>query len=212
MKISPQGRVMDVIEGSPAVQLNKTFKMTAGINGTIYLTELNRSIMAIYPDGNRSTITCTSPDNDSFGQVIDVEAGDDGYLYVGEMSEGRVRKLTTDGTLVARWDGCGSERFNTPVSIVPCRDGRIYVSDTLNQRIVWFDSNKYSFGNDTTVNLAGKGVLWDSVIAGDNYTVAHQDGLYAGGTSQGTPGFSLAIALAGLFFAGAVLCSRRVRK
>ena len=205
LKISPQGRVLDVIESSPAVQLNKTFRMSAGSNGTIYLTDFGRSFSAIYPDGNRSTISHTGPDNGTFNQVATVEAGEDGYLYVGETSDGRVRKLTADGTLVAKWDGCGPERFVTPSSIVPCRDGRVYVSDMRNQRIVWFDSTRYRFGENATDNLAGKGVLWDNVIAGDNDTIVLQKAMNESEAPRGTPGFGIVTVFASLGFAGMAL-------
>jgi hypothetical protein len=141
-----------------------------------------------------------------------VEAGNDGYLYVGEASHGRVQKLTADGTLVARWNGCGPERFITPSSIVADRNGRVYVSDMQNQRIVWFDSNRYRFGENATENLAGKGVLWDNVIAGDSYTTAHQNEGHNSGDLQTTPGFAAVITLIGLGLAGAVLCLGRSRK
>jgi sugar lactone lactonase YvrE len=212
LKITPDGRVADVIESNPTYQLNLTFKMAVGGNGTIYLSNFSRSFTAIYPDGNWSTIIHTNPDNGTFGQVAEVSAGDDGYLYVGIMSNGSVRKLTTDGTLVARWDGCGPEPFASPVSIVAKRDGRVYVCDMQNQRIVWFDSTRYQFGDNATENLAGRGVLWDSVIAGDNYTIALDQLTQPAWGPMGTPGFDVTIALAGLGLAGAFLCFGRARK
>jgi hypothetical protein len=212
LKISPGGKVLAVIESTPAVPLNKVFRMSVSSNGTIYLTDFSRCFRAIYPDGNGSTISHTTPDNGTFNQVATVEAGDDGYLYVGETSPGRVRKLASDGTLVASWDGCGPEPFIIPASIVPCRDGRVYVSDLQNQRIVWFDSNRYSFGENTTGNLAGKGVLWDNVIAGDNYSIARQYAASEVGALPGTSGFDIAIAFAGISIAGLVLYLSRKKK
>jgi sugar lactone lactonase YvrE len=212
LKISPEGKVTDVINSSLAVPLNKPFRMSVSDNGTIYVTDFGRCFRAIYPDGNGSTIIHTSPDNGTFNQVLAAEAGDDGYLYVGETSNGRVRKLTADGTQVAKWDGCGPERFITPSSIVADRDGRVYISDMQNQRIVWFDGDRYRFGENATENLAGKGVLWDNVIAGDNYTIAHQNEGHNIGDLQATPGFAAVIALIGICLAGAVLCLGRSRK
>jgi hypothetical protein len=205
LKISPDGRVTDVIESDPVVSLEKIFKLSAGANGTIYLTDFNRTINVIYPDGSRSTISHASPDNGTFSQVATVEAGKDGFLYVGETSGGQVLKLTTDSTRIASWDGCGPDRFVTPAGIFTDRNGRVYVSDLQDQRIVWFDSNRYHFGENVTENMAGKGVLWDNVIAGDNDTASQRE-------PGGTPGFGVAISLAGISLAGAFLCLGRARK
>jgi hypothetical protein len=211
LKISPQGKVLETIGSSPEVSLIKPFRMSVSNNGSIYLTNFSRYFSVIYPDGNGSTISPADIDNGTISQVTTVEAGYDGYLYIGEMTNGSVRKLADDGTVVAKWDGCGSERFLTPTSIVACRDGRVYVSDGRNQRIVWFDSTRYSFGENMTDNIAGKGVLWDNVIAGDNNSdsLLYQE---HGAGSHGTPGFGVDIAMAGICLAGAVLCLSRTRK
>jgi hypothetical protein len=212
LKISPQGKVLETIGSSPAVSLIKPFRMSAGDNGSIYLTNFSRYFSVIYPDGNGSTIIPTGNENDMFNQVTTVEDGCDGYLYIGEMTNGSVQKLAEDGTLVAKWEGCGPERFLSPTSIVACRDGRVYVSDMRNQRIVWFDSTRYSFGKNMTDNIAGKGVLWDNIIAGDNNTNSFQYQEQESGGKAWTPGFGVGIAMAGIFLAGAVLCLSRIRK
>lgn len=211
LKISPEGKVMEIIESDPAIALDKIFKLSASNNGTIYLTDLGRSIRAIYPDGSRSTIIHTSPDNGTFNQVGTVVAGEDGYIYVGETSAARVQKLTTDGTVLARWEGCGPDRFITPTGIAVDRNGRVYVSDIQNERIVWFDSNRYRFGEDRTENMAGKGVLWDNVIADDNNTTAHQSA-DPDAESPIRQDLGIVIVLAGLGLAGVLLYFRRARK
>ncbi|HEY3272919.1 MAG TPA: NHL repeat-containing protein [Methanocella sp.] len=212
LKISPEGKVLDTIGSSPAVSLNKPFRMSASNNGSIYLTNFSRCFSVIYPDGNGSTIIPTGNDNGTFNQVVTVEAGYDGYLYIGEMTNGSVQKLAEDGTLVAKWDGCGPDRFLTPTSIVACRDGRVYVSDMRNQRIVWFDSTRNSFGENFTDNIAGKGVLWDNVIAGDNNSNSFRYQEQDGGGKIVTPGFGVEFTMAGICLAGAVLCLSRIRK
>ncbi len=140
-----------------------------------------------------------------------VEAGEDGYIYVGEKSDGRVQKLTADGTVVARWEGCGPDRFITPTGITVDRNGRVYVSDIQNERVVWFDSNRYRFGENMTDNMAGKGVLWDNVIAGDSYNTTHRSDDTDAGSPIG-PDLGVVIVLAGLGLVGALLYLRRARK
>lgn len=201
LKISPDGKVKDIIRSDPTVSLESIFQLTASSNGTIYLTNLGRFFSVIYPDGSRITINHTSPGNGTFNSVGFVEAGGDGFIYVGEKSDGRVQKLTTDGIVVGRWEGCGPERFITPTSIVTDRNGRVYVSDLQNERIVWFDSNRYHFGEDVKENTAGKGVLWDNVIAKQE-----------AGEPTGTPGFGFIDTLVGISFVGAILYLSRARK
>lgn len=210
LKISPEGQVIGVIEGSP-VPSDKVFRLSASDNGTIYLTDFGgSSFSAIYPDGSHGTITPGGPGNNPFGEIVTVEAGDDGYIYAGDMSNGIVMKLTTDGTLAMKWDGCGPDRFISPASIVADRKGRVYVSDMQNQRIVWFDGNRYRFGENRDENLAGKGVLWDYIIAGDNYTISRQIIDKEMGGRKGMPGFGAAAALIGIGLAVAIICSRRL--
>jgi sugar lactone lactonase YvrE len=211
LKISPEGQVTDIIESDPALALDKIFQLSASDNGTIYLTDLGRSFSAIYPDGSRSTITHTNPDNGTFYPVGTVVAGEDGYIYVGEMSEGRIQKLTADGTVVTRWEGCGPDRFITPAGIAVDHNGRVYVSDIQAGRVVWFDSNRYRFGEDMAENVAGKGVLWDNVIAGASYNKTNQSVDPGAGSLIG-PVLDVFIILAGLGLAGAYLYLSRVRK
>lgn len=210
--ISPGGELINVIESTPDVSLAKAFRISVSGNGTIYLTNFNRSYMAIYPDGNRSVINSTGSANRTLHEVMTAEAGADGYLYIGEMPDGRVLKLAPDGTPVAQWDGCGPDKFISTVSIAADRNGRVYVSDPRNQRVVWFDGNRYKFGDNPTENMAGKGALWGNIIAGDNYSTAHPNGEYEVMEPLGSPGFDSTVALAGLCFAGAVLCLSRMRK
>ena len=212
LKITPEGKIAGIINSSPEIPLEKYYRMTVSSNGTIYLTNFTRCISVIYPDGNRSLITHTSPDNGTFSQVQTVEIGADGYLYIGETSNGRVRKLATNGTLIAQWDGCGPDRFVSPVSIAATRDGRVYVSDMMNQRIVWFDGNRYYFGMNASDNMAGKGVLWDSVISGDNYTAMWQIIYNETAPGNSIPGFDAPVGLAGLSIACLLLVIGRIRK
>ena len=211
LKISPEGRVTNVIHGDSAAPLDKIFRLSASDNGTIYLTNFDHYFSAIYPDGSRSMINLTGPGNGTFNHVADIEAGQDGYLYVGETFDGRVRKLTPNGTLVATWDGCGPDRFITPSSIVAGRDGRVYVSDVQDQRIVWFDGTRYRYGDNVTENMAGKGVLWDDVIAGNNTPTSQNTNSISGGT-KGTPGFAFAGALVSLCLTVGLLCRGRKSK
>jgi hypothetical protein len=210
LKISPAGEVTEVIESDPVIALDRFFRLSASDNGTIYLADQNSSIHAIYPDGNRSTIIHKGHDNGTFGPAGIVEAGEDGYIYLGERSVARIQKLTADCTMVAEWEGCGPDRFITLSSIFVDRNGRVYVADLPNERVVWFDSNRYRFGDNLADNMAGKGVLWDNVIAGASYNTTHNSHDTDAGSPTG-PGLDVVIILAVLGIVGAFLYLRRKR-
>ncbi len=209
LKISPDGTVSGITNGSLSMPFSSPMKVSASANGTMYLAGYTRSLRVIYPDGGRNVIIHTTPDNDTFNMVADVVVGRDGYLYVGEHSNGRVEKLTMDGTLVAQWYGCGPDRFTVAYSLAVDNAGRVYVSDRDNQRVVWFDSNKYQFDRYTTENIADRGVLWDNVIAGDNYTTANQYMKSEALAQQETPGFTGIIACVCIGLACLALCLRK---
>lgn len=209
LKISPNGTVTGVIEGSQAVPMDRIFKLSVSDNGTIYMTDSDTCVSAIYPDGGRSSITPAGTGNGRTERLVDVAAGADGYLYVTESTGGHVYKLAPNGTVMARWDGCGPARFITPFGVAIDGKGRVYVTDMQEQRVVWFDGNTYRFGDDTAENTAGKGVLWDSIVNADT-TPKPLPG-YEIMPRQSIPGYTAAIAFAGLCIAGIFMFLRRER-
>ncbi len=98
--------------------------------------------------------------------------GQDGFIYTTEGNApggiNRVQKLGRDGTKVMQWDGCGPHRFIGPASVAVDKAGKVYVADLHNQRIVWFTSD-YRFGNDTSLNRMGEGILWGTIVEGYDY-------------------------------------------
>ena len=110
-------RVTFVWEPLPPVPMDRPFKMSVSGNGTIYIANNSGYIGAIYPDGGRGTITPAGKDKGTGNWLVDVAAGEDGYLYVTESTYGCVYKLADNGTVMARWDGCGPARFSTPFGV-----------------------------------------------------------------------------------------------
>jgi sugar lactone lactonase YvrE len=209
LKISPNGTVTGVIESSQAVPMDRIFKPSVSDNGTIYMTDSDTCVSAIYPDGGRSSITPAGTGKGRTERLVDVAAGVDGYLYVTESTGGHVYKLAANGTVVTRWDGCGPARFVTPFGVATDGKGRVYVSDMQNQQVVWLDENAYRFGDDLAENAAGKGVLW-GIITDANTTSNPLPG-YEIMPRQSIPGYTAAIAFAGICIAGILLCLRRGR-
>jgi hypothetical protein len=180
-------------------------------NGTIYTARASNRITVISPDGTTKTIGKLGSDNGTFISIMDIAVGPDGYLYVAEIGNRRVQKLTTDGTFVAKWEGCGPDPFIDYLNLAVDANGRLYVADERNERIVWL-AQDYSFGLDLgqAANMQGRGVTWDNIYAGTNYTTRlleqQLQELQNQDEAVPTPGFSPVMAMAGFVTAGVALC------
>jgi len=169
-------------------------------NGTIYAAKYD-NITAIAPDGTVSTFWSLNPRESWINMISDVSIGEDGYVYVIEANNtsgggGRVDKVSPNGTLISRWEGCGPHRFLGPVSVAADEKGKVFVADHVNQRIVWFTSD-YRFGNDTSRNRMGEGILWGTIVQGYDYVTWNRMTEQEGWLNQlPTIGFFLGILLA----------------
>ena len=184
--------------------------MAVDANGTIYAISTSNSFKIISPDGTVRTVGRISAEDGGFNMITGISLGLDGYLYVTEYGNHRVQKLTTDGTFVAKWNGAGADRFLYPWGAAADANGKVYVPDPNNERIVWLTPG-YAFGDNTTENLKGQGITWGNVYQGTNYTSRRQEIKNEQETSS-TPGFSPLISLTGIFLAGAVLYLGRAGK
>jgi sugar lactone lactonase YvrE len=68
----------------------------------------------------------------------DLSIGPDGLLYVIEYGAGRLTVMTTAGKLVGRYGsaGRGEGQFSTPWGIRVDNEGRVWIADTGNRRLV----------------------------------------------------------------------------
>ncbi|MGA9140904.1 MAG: NHL repeat-containing protein [Methanocella sp.] len=175
--------------------------LAVDVNGTVYACDFGGFVTVVHPDGNVSYIGRTNDygRDGAFATLVGVDVGQDDYVYTTEGSQGginRVQKLSPNGTPIAQWEGCGPYRFAGARSVAADKDGRIYVADFHNQRIVWFTGD-YRFGDNVTQNLAGEGVLWGTLIFSgfDNSTWA---AMAERENNPGLPYSLIGIALVGL--------------
>jgi hypothetical protein len=211
-KLCPNGTLITV-HARDRLTFPETTRMAIGANGTIYTQDYT-----IYPDGTTEArvFPLCAPE---IWTANDVIVGQDGYIYLAEgdrfnNSGGVVVKLNPDGPVVASWTGCGPDPFVNAYTVAADKNGRVYVADPLNQRIVWFDGNNYTYGNDISHNLAGKGVLWDNAVAGDNYSVWQQKLTEESENKPDypSPGFGYLRIIAGLIVAGIVISFLKRRR
>src|SRR3954451_23500671 len=93
-------------------------------------------------------------------------AGADGSIYALDIDQNRIQRWVPDGAggyrAASTWGGRGSDgrgtadfdiRFKGDVAVAP--DGRIYVADTYNQRVVWFDAAGHYLGQLGQTDVAG---------------------------------------------------------
>ncbi|HEY3273251.1 MAG TPA: NHL repeat-containing protein [Methanocella sp.] len=178
--------------------------MAVDTNGMIYAISTANSFKIITPDGTATAVGHYSSNDGGFNTITGLSLGKDGYLYVSEYGNHRVQKLTTDGTFVMKWDGAGADRFLYPWGAAVDANGKVYVADPYNERIVWL-TPEYTFGENTTDNLKGQGITWGNVYQGTNYTGRLQEAINEEKATS-TPGFSLLISVTGFFLLGTILC------
>ena len=145
--ISPSGMVTTVagtgattpLTNGPAV--NATFNRPMGLslssNGTLYIAEeVGGRVRALSPNGTVSTVAT------GFINSRSVLVHPNGTVYVTD-TVCRISSISPSGTIsilaggaCAFADGQGTAaRFNYPSSLALSRDGTLYVSDTINNRI-----------------------------------------------------------------------------
>ncbi|MET7391787.1 NHL repeat-containing protein [Streptomyces sp. NPDC005529] len=190
-------------DGGPAHQakLSTPRGVAVGRDGTVYIADAyNHRIRRITSDGVITTLAGTgqngySGDNGPAHQAQlyyphSLAVGSDGTVYVADMSNHCIRRITLDGTIttLAGTGGPGYSGDNGPAhqaqlyyptSVAVGPDGTVYIADTYNERI------RYVAVDGTITTLAGTG---EPGYSGDNGP-AHQAQLcYPVGLAVGPDG------------------------
>jgi uncharacterized protein (TIGR03663 family) len=150
--------------GNAAGQLNNPSSAVTDAQGNLYVADTNNNRISVFaPDGTflRDIGSFGSDDGQLFeprGVALDAQ----GFIYVADTWNARVAKFDPAGTFVTAW-GIGSEDFGNgrratptdgtlagnaaqplgffgPRGIALDADGRVYIADTGNKRIVVTDS------------------------------------------------------------------------
>jgi iron(III) transport system ATP-binding protein len=128
----------------------------ASEGGTLYVADaINNRVQAFADDGTflgvvagwdgagaETSISAGEssdrPSSISLEYPYDIALGPDRNLYVVEYAAGRVTALTAEGELIGTYGQSGREdaQFWTPWGIAVGGDGRVYIADTGNKRIV----------------------------------------------------------------------------
>lgn len=116
----------------------------------------------------------------NYSSPLDVAVDKTGYIYVADIGNHRIQKLSSAGVYKTKWGGSGStnEKFNTPSGVAVYANNFAYVADTNNNRIQKFSNTgsyqtiRGSSGTENsqfktpariTVNSAGLAYIADTV-------------------------------------------------
>ncbi|MDZ4349277.1 MAG: RHS repeat-associated core domain-containing protein [Xanthomonadaceae bacterium] len=139
-------------------RLRFPYDVAASIDGSVYIADSgNDVIRRVTPDGRIATVagTGTAGFSGDGGPATDAEInlatalalGPDGTLYIAERFADRIRRVTTDGTIstlagvpdVRGFSGDGGAAtaalLNSPEGVAVDAEGRVYISDSRNNRI-----------------------------------------------------------------------------
>ncbi len=155
----------DFMDGADDVaQFNSPRGIAVDGSGFVYVADTNNNrIRKITPDGVVSTLAGTDSQGDidgagnvaQFNEPRDVAVDGSGNVYVADLENHRIRKITPDGvvsTLAGGNDGEGPEcagifsddckdgtgasaQFKEPTGVAVDDSGNVYVADSLNNRI-----------------------------------------------------------------------------
>lgn len=90
-----------------------------------------------------------------FNGALGIALDSQGFIYVTEMFEDRIQKLSADGDFIGAWATSGREqgKFDTPFGIASTNDGYVYVVDYKNNRI-----QKFNDSGDFVLQWGGYGI------------------------------------------------------
>lgn len=152
----------DVIFNSdryPPLGLNAPRAIAAGLDNDLYVTDSrNHRIIHIATDGTLlhewgtfgDQLTTGNAEIGFFNEPWGIAVGPDGSVYVTDTWNHRVQKFTADGQPATMWgqygqplpeDPATSDSFWGPRGVAVDSQGRVYIADTGNKRIVIFDAD-----------------------------------------------------------------------
>lgn len=167
------------LPGTDFGQFSKPMDIYIDNFGIMYIVDTdNNRIQKIMPDGTFSawlgfdgsttgwhTDTPSSASGNGNGEFTSpsgVALDSDGYVYVADMGNNRIQKISNNGNYIEQWGGTGTNpgEFNGIIKIF-IKDDILYAADEGNNRIQKFENNTwYVLNSDVTT--------W--VTAGDTYS------------------------------------------
>jgi DNA-binding beta-propeller fold protein YncE len=153
IKVSPNGDTLAMWggEGRDTGQFHRPAAVAVDADGNVYVADSgNDRIAKLSPNGDSVAVwqyclpgstPCTPAPGHDPGQFFDPEGiavDGQGNVYVSEVNNNRIQKLSRDGKSIAVFGGPQSDapgQFNQPFGLSIDRAGNLYVADLLNNRV-----------------------------------------------------------------------------
>ena len=161
-------------------KFNELSNMSADAKGRFYVMDAWNGLIRGFDLSGRPTVKIPVPQ--AYGPRGVASNGD--QFYVADTGTHQIKKLSTDGTLLATIGHQGSDKgaFNNPNAVVVDQQGNIYVSDSDNHRVQELDLQgkflrKFDVG-ERVANVAvdSQGRVYASSLEGDYVKVFDKDG------------------------------------
>ena len=133
--------------------------LAVAADGSLYVVDTGNSrIQHLSPQGEVLQVWGTryegegNPPPGQFKEPWDVAVGPDGSVYVADTWNHRIQKFTADGTFVTAWgtgilmDPTNMLGFYGPRGIAVNSQGNVFITDTGNKRVVYFDPDGKPLG------------------------------------------------------------------
>lgn len=134
-------------EGTEAGKFDEPVGLAFDAEGNLYVADTwNQRIQVFVPNADRSSYTASAEWDVSgwISQSLDnkpyIAADQDGHIFATDPDSFRVLEFTTSGEFVRAWgqNGTGLDNFGMLSGIVVDGQGRVWVSDAANNRIMRF--------------------------------------------------------------------------
>lgn len=144
----PEGKPLGAFPPPPGAEklLRLPVSVAIGQDGKVYVSDRVMRAVHIYkPDGAYVSPFLPQGSAGLLAEPLALTLDDKGELYVTEVSLGahRVMEFTPAGQLKRAFgrEGRGEGEFSFPNAIVIDRQGRFYISDSNNNRVLYFDKD-----------------------------------------------------------------------
>ena len=164
--------------GSGPGALGRPMNLTVR-GGALYVAEyFNDRIQVFALDGTPlRTIGKAGAGPGAFNAPGGVAVGPGGALYVADFYNHRIQKITAQGAFVRQWGrpegqaagSGGGVSFNYPTDVAIAADGRLFVADGYNDRVLAFNADgsfSHKWGGPFAANIHGPFNGWFATVTG----------------------------------------------
>ncbi len=135
-------------EGTGAGQFDEPVGMTLDNRGNLFVADTwNQRIQVFFPNADKTVYTASAQwdvagwSSQSLDNKPYLTINPDGHIFATDPDSFRVLEFTSSGEFVRTWGGYGTtlDAFGLPSGIAVDIQGRIWVSDTANNRLMRFN-------------------------------------------------------------------------